>query len=801
MTERLMLNDGWVFSPGWSEDMIDKPMRIGQKVRIPHTVRELPFHYFKDDAFQGTCAYQYQLEVPMEWRDGRVLLTFEGAAHHARVYVNGSHAGSHYNGYTAFTLDISSLVVFGTDNLISLSLGCRFDPALAMEPCACAYGGLIRDVFIDVKNPVYMERVFYRPSLQDPPKTRGMSLKRLSETQLTGVVDTRVMLSQEGIRKASQRRLYVCQFLNGKQISNQPLPPDGKTTTLAGKVHIWDTAHPFLYEIRTEVRLDGETVDSHIDRIGFRNAQWKKNGFYLNGRPLRLRGLDRYQSYPYVGYAMPKSIQYNDAAILKNELGCNVVRTADGPPARAFLEGCDRVGLLAVVVMPVVASKNTWDDTQRIFSEMLEEYNNHPSVIIWEAAVSNDVGIAFYNKWLDYSHRLDPSRPLAGHCIKGSNEPWGDVCVFEGEFKDDEAIEVPSDNNDKNRPYLLSGYGGYRCGVRMSDPWEKKRDQMIYHASVMNSVFSEDEVAGAFGSSMCDYVGANDSGDIDGICYFGVMDAFRNPKPSAYLYAAQSGRASFLEVISDMHPPKGANRLYGDCYIISTSNRVEMWADGRLIADYSSKSSAFSELRNGPIRIDEYVTADIIAEEGFSSRQAKLVAEYINEMAVNGSLDSARGKLTLAQLYRVYHMTDARLSALYKKYIANKGKRIFRFCAFKKDVPEYETVKGPVESLALDVSTSSDTLTEADTYDVAAIRIKVRDNYGNIADYFDDSVNIHVTGDISLIGPDVVPVRGGMAGCYVRSLGVSGTGSVDIAIPQLDSVTLDFKVLAAKKAL
>lgn len=117
-------------------------------------------------------------------------------------------------------------------------------------------------------------------------------------------------------------------------------------------VILWELEHPELYEVKTELICDGKLMDERIDRIGFRRAEFKKDGFYLNGKKIKLRGLNRHQSYPYVGYAMPKSMQQLDADILKRELGVNAVRTSHYPQSHYFIERCDEIGLLVFTEIP-----------------------------------------------------------------------------------------------------------------------------------------------------------------------------------------------------------------------------------------------------------------------------------------------------------------------------------------------------------------------------------------------------------------------------------------------------------------
>ena len=94
------------------------------------------------------------------------------------------------------------------------------------------------------------------------------------------------------------------------------------------EILLWDVESPNLYEVCMTLQKGEYVLDTFISRIGFRTAEFKKDGFYLNGRKFKIRGLNRHQSYPYVGYAVPKHMQQFDAQILKRELGCNAVRTS-----------------------------------------------------------------------------------------------------------------------------------------------------------------------------------------------------------------------------------------------------------------------------------------------------------------------------------------------------------------------------------------------------------------------------------------------------------------------------------------
>ena len=107
MSDRIYLKEGWEFTPEFSEEFL-AGSREGQPVRLPHTCAETPYNYFSDEMYQMVSGYRRKLFAPLQWKGKRVLLTLEGAAHDAEVFVNGVKAGSHHCGYTAITLDLSA---------------------------------------------------------------------------------------------------------------------------------------------------------------------------------------------------------------------------------------------------------------------------------------------------------------------------------------------------------------------------------------------------------------------------------------------------------------------------------------------------------------------------------------------------------------------------------------------------------------------------------------------------------------------------------------------------------------------
>ena len=169
MKNRIFFNDGWLFSDTFNESML-LPKCTGKfsEVRIPHTVAQTPFNSFDECVYQKLCVYRKFFNTETSWKSKKIILTFEGAAHSSEVFVNGKFAGRHDCGYTPFSLDITDfLLAAGKKNVLAVKLDSR--ETLNIPPFGnlidyMTYGGIYREVYVDVHNPVYIQDVFVRTS-------------------------------------------------------------------------------------------------------------------------------------------------------------------------------------------------------------------------------------------------------------------------------------------------------------------------------------------------------------------------------------------------------------------------------------------------------------------------------------------------------------------------------------------------------------------------------------------------------------------------------------------------------------
>ena len=792
MNERVYLNDNWIFHEGWEDALLREYDTDGSRVRLPHTVKEVSFHYFDERVYQVHSTYQRQLRVPGDWTGRRLLLSFEGVAHRCRVYVNGQEAASHHCGYTSFRTDISELVEYGYTNLIVVLVDSTKEAADYTRTAGEAlFGGIIRDVYLDIRHPVFMDHVFYQPMLQEVPKTKGMSLARLREVTMAGKILSVITLSPQGQKMAKDRRLFVCQFLDGRQISNQPLPPNGRTTTLAGSIHLWDTASPVCYEIRTEIRLDGEVIDVHADRIGFRHIRWRGASLELNGRKLAIRGLVRRQSFPYVGEAMPESIQREDARILKKELGVNAVRTPYYPPSRYFLRGCDDEGILAFVDIP---GQKSPEETTANIENVIRSLCNHPCIMVWGMPKFAEDDGADRAEVREASRRacvkareLDPTRACAGIYDTGSNEDAPeDILAFE-ERNGEAAAEAgfgSAGAGSLSKPVLLASFRGEAAEAGMSDSSKPKQDQMLFHAHMLDAMAAK-KLAGGFGEAMCDYFGDDGTASRDGLCRFGVMDAFRNPKPAAFLYASQPGRGEVL-ALSD-HAPDGRT------YILSNAEKIRLYRDGEEIFTYTKGSArGFERMRHGPIEIRDWLGNVLETKEGLSGRQREWVRTVFRDLDRYGAIRSVKAGLASLELEKITHLDQQAVWDMYRKYNDPDAEYCLEAENDGEVVARLVRMQGRPERLQ--AVASSRLLKEVRTYDVAAVRVNVLDEQGNVPAHYDGILQIEVSGAIALIGPRLLSFCGGCCGFYVRTTGEPGKGMVRIRTMDMDAETIAFEV-------
>lgn len=457
---RLSMNSGWRFKRQAAPGAAVEAEFVGAEksafddsswavVHLPHTwdaTPENPFTY--PGHFRGLGWYRRTFDAPDTWRVKRVHVEFKGVFQVADVWVNGRHAGRHVGGHTGFTLDITDLVRFGEKNLIAVCVNDVLDPdiAPANETNVADYGGIYRSVTMVVTSLVHF------PS--NP-------LRIITEHAANGGVIVREMTRVENPDTAAHARRLETQLIDAgdktvatleKEIDAPPkkvleLP---EATLPIAEPHLWSPGSPYLYRLVSTLYDGPRPVDRVVTPLGIRFMGYDPaRGFTLNDEPINLHGVDRRQDYGFLGDAVPEAVTVRDVELMK-AMGVNFLRTAHYPQDPAFLDACDRLGILVWEEIPNIKIRlypPSADEVEPVYSErfprafmanlkqqlreMIERDRNHPSIIIW--GLGDDLSTYHYPEdfveLVNAAHALDHSRwtaarsPHVTDIIDATSEP------------------------------------------------------------------------------------------------------------------------------------------------------------------------------------------------------------------------------------------------------------------------------------------------------------------------------------------------------------------------------------------
>ena len=769
--------NSWEFTPRWSEEF-QAGLGKAERVRLPHTVKEVPLHYAGPEDYEMVCGYRRRLPIPEAYRGKRLFLRFDGAAHIATVYLNGVECAVHRCGYTAFRAEITELVRYGGENLVSVRLDCRENgeiPPFGHVIDYLTYGGLYREVWLDIREQQYIEDIYITTPAMD--------------------------------------RVHVALTTEGTAARVRILDPDGNTAAEAegGRelelcvpgARLWDCDSPTLYTCAAEL-LDehGAVIDSLRETFGFRSIAFKADGFYLNGKKTFLRGLNRHQCYPTIGYAAPEHLQREDARILRHELQCNAVRTSHYPQSRYFIDECDRQGLLVFTEIPGwqhIGDEKWKEQACENTREMVLQYRNHPSIILWGVRINESLDDdEFYRRTNAIAHALDPSRPTTGVRYLEKSHLLEDVYAYNDFSHTGDNPGAKPKNKvtpDMDKALLISECNGHMYPTKPFDPWERRQEQALRHARVQDAAMASGGHAGCFGWCMFDYPTHRDFGSGDRVCYHGVMDAFRNPKLAAAFYASQGEEAPVLEIGSSMDIGDYPAGQIGSPWLFTNADEVELYKNDCLVTTFRPRG--WKGLPHGPIPVDDTIGRLLETQEGFGPKKAELLRRCLVSAGKHGLANMPLAdKLRMLLAMVRYRMSMQDGVDLYGKYVGNWGGEAtrWRFAAKKQGVTVAERICCPGKTLRLEVKVSQTALTEGDRYDMAAVRIRLLDEYGNPAVYAQLPVHLRAEGQIALVGPDTVTAEGGMCGCYVKTTGLTGRGSLLIRTAQTEDVEIHFSI-------
>ncbi len=794
MAKKYSLNFDWQYTPEFRTEFLDMTYdeKHWETVAIPHTNKEVPYNYFDEKSYQFESCYKKRITLPEKKKNKRWILHFDGVMVWAKVYLNGEFIGEHKGGYTPFSFDITEKACYGEENSLVVYVDSRENPNIppfGFVVDYLTYGGIYREVWLECVEDTYVEHCHIMTGKVLEAKKEialDMEIKNYQEVKEATL---KLGLQFQGKEIESWSRKLKLTGVLDQQV--------GVDFLLEKEVQLWDIHSPNLYTFCVEL----VTKDScHQQNIvtGFREIHYTVDGFFLNGKNVKLRGLNRHQSFPYIGYAMPESGQKKDADILKYDLGVNVVRSSHYPPSDHFLNRCDEIGLLVFDEIPgwqhIGEEGQWWDITKQHVREMIYKDWNHPSVFIWGVRIneSQDEDV-LYSETNAIAREMDWSRPTGGvRCIGGSNL-LEDVYTYNDFVHDGGRVvlDKPKKIAKKKVPYLVTEYNGHMFPTKKFDPQSRRVEHSLRHLRVMDKMMSDSDISGAIGWCMSDYNTHQEFGSGDKICYHGVLDMYRLPKYAASAYSAEGLETPVMNVASTMDNGDMDKSIRGEVVVYTNCDSVKMYVNETYIKEFYPRKDMYAGVNHPPVIIDDFIGNQIADNEVFSTRDAKTIKTLLTKVDRDGDNLPIPDMIKMGWLFLKYKMNVQNASDLYTKYFGGWGSAAtqYRFEGYKDGQCVITKHKSQVFSPSLSLEMDGETLFEENTYDTVRGVIRLVDEWGETCEYGQSAVTVEVDGCIQLIGPKQLSLIGGSIAFWVKTIGQSGEGKITLRSERFGSIS------------
>ena len=645
------LNHRWLYSEKSSPEAMKPGFndRGWKRITIPHTNKMLPMNGFDENEYMFVSAYRRHFKMPAALKGRRIFVDFGGVMTAAKVFINGKDLGEYKGGYTPFSYELTKDINWNGDNVLAVEVDSteRKDiPPFGNLVDYLTFGGIYRDVQIRAVAETFIENVFAKP-VNVLADSKGLRIK-----VYLGAANTSDIAFTVNVTDATDPEKlinYSYRAFPGVRQAVYEIAVDNL------KVDRWDIHAPRLYKVEVRVGPPVEhgfkAIDHYETRIGFRDAKFTPEGFFLNGKHLKLRGLNRHQTYPYVGQAMPARVQKRDAWVLKKELHCNIVRTSHYPQSPHFLDACDELGLLVFEEIPGwqhIGDKAWQDLTVQYVDTMIRRDWNHPSIILWGVRV-NESGDNhdFYTRTNNLAHELDDSRQTGGVRYRYNSERLEDVYTM-----NDFGFPLRPPNHPL---HLNTEFSGHMYPTKRGDNVERVREHTHRHARVHDALAGDAKYAGGLGWCAFDYNTHDYFGSGDRICYHGVSDIFRIPKPAAGFYRSQCDPSEEIVLEPAFDWARGdENETFTDALVCSNCEKLVYYVGTRKIAEVEPDRKTYPNLKYAPfrtnlhsaigkawedLRIEGYIGGKMVIERKMSARGVDkqfVTAADDNELIADG---------------------------------------------------------------------------------------------------------------------------------------------------------------------
>ncbi|KFF04363.1 beta-galactosidase GalA [Flavobacterium reichenbachii] len=540
--------------------------RAWRKLDLPHDwAVEQPFskngsfsHGFKTSGknFPEKSIGWYRKKINITEKDlGRIIsLKFDGVFRNSKVFFNGHFLGTQESGYNGFEYDVTAYVNYGGENTIVVRVDASMEEGWFYEGA-----GIYRHVYLQKTNPIHIVQ-------------NGTYVTTVIENN-TAEITIETTLENKGNYKGPIKVVQTIVDKNGveyTQLSEQFAAPDFyKTTKHLVKIKpdkpifLWSIETPDLYELITEVVQDGKNIDVYKTTFGIRSMRFDaEKGFFLNGKPLKLKGTNNHQDHAGIGTALPDDIQYYRIKKLK-EMGSNAYRCSHHPPTPELLDACDKLGMLVIDETRLMGINDYHlNDLKR----MIERDRNHPSIFCW--SVGNEewnieggiAGERITNVMQHFAKSIDSTRPVTVGISSGFKSGISSVVEIMGyNYLGNGDIDAHR-NQFKQQPGMGTEEGSTFAtrGVYFTD--EAKQYQSAYDKKPRPTFYSIEEgwkfyaerpyLAGMFIWTGFDYRGEpTPYGWPSVTSYFGMMDVCGFPKDNVYYLKSWWGNEPVLHLL------------------------------------------------------------------------------------------------------------------------------------------------------------------------------------------------------------------------------------------------------------
>jgi len=489
----LPINRKWRYSRTQVEGGHDKNFDDSKfdQVVIPHTNVPLPWHGFDEKSYEFVSLYRRRFKVPPAAKGKHVFVDFEGVMTASTVWINGTRLGEYKGGYTPFSFDLTPHLDFDGENILAVDVDSseRPDiPPFGYEIDYLTFGGIYREVALRVVPSTFIENIFVHPKDVLTP-TPSVDVDCFTQHLSSGRESLQLEVElRDGDRVIAKNKQALSATATA---GSEPVKSTIHLEKL-GDIKLWGLEQRNLYTVHVRLLRSNQPIDEDSRRFAFREAQFTDHGFELNGKVIKLRGLDRHQTFPWVGQAMSGRAQRRDADILRNKLKCNIVRTSHYPQSRHFLDACDEIGLLVLEEIPGwqhIGDKDWQDISVDNVSRMIRRDWNHPSIILWGVRINESRdNHDFYTRTNALAHQLDPTRQTGGIRYFQESEFLEDVFTM-----NDFGFPLKPPNHPR---YLNTEFVGHTYPTKTIDQVERLTEHTMRHARIHDQLASNPQYAG-----------------------------------------------------------------------------------------------------------------------------------------------------------------------------------------------------------------------------------------------------------------------------------------------------------------